>query len=470
MTDLQEDSVGTARRGVVGPTIVSVVWTVGVLLGMIKGLDPALGAVLLLGPLLVVAVVLHPYLPLYGVALTVSVVPYMHLTYTEIPLLLVLLSGSWAGVVLGRRPALRIGWLEWVMVLLALTAAISIGSHGWSLAALQEYGAWLAPTVFALPLTYAPTDVLQRFGRLFVLGTFVGAAAGIVLRVVDPFGVTLSRLAVVGYHGDGGNAQLVPSDNGNILRLTGLYVESNIAGLVLLTGLIFAVALFRGVPRIVLAGVIGTALTLTLSRSAIGTVVVAALLVLVMSRADRRLKRLILGSGVLALFLAFAIPIVRARLFESFGPNDTGSTARGQALQQFVSSVDGHWWTGIGWVREEFRESTVAATVNYVANAPLLTIYRGGLVIAIPFMIMLLAGVLRSLRVLRRGTTAGAVLGAGLIAMVVVALQLDFPVVTQAPATTVLAIFIGFVAHRSFDPPFDRFRERSIVEDQGHGG
>lgn len=467
MTDLQERrAVDRSRR--VRPTVISVVWTVGVLFAMVRGLDPAVGAVLLVAPLLVVLVLLHPYLPLYGVAVTVSVVPYMHLTYTEIPLLLVLLCGSWAGVVLGRRPALRVGWLEWVMILLAFTAAISIGSHGWSGAALQEYGAWIAPTVFALPLTYAPFDVLLRFGRILVVGTFIGAVAGIVLRVVDPFGVTLSKLAVVGYHGDGGNAQLVPADSGNILRLTGLYVESNIAGLVLLTGLIFAVALFRGVPRVVLAGVIGTALTLTLSRSAIGTVVVAAFLVLVVSRADRQLKRLIVGSGVLGVFLAFATPIIRARLFESFGPNDTGSTARSQALEQFVTSVDGHWWTGIGWVREEFRESAVAATVNYVANAPLLTIYRGGLVIAIPFVIMLLAAALRSARLLRRGTTTAAVLGAGLIAMVVVALQLDFPVVTQAPATTVLAIFIGFVAHRGFDP-----EPRTGVpstQEVGHGG
>lgn len=455
MSVLDETQDSTPTRSPLWPAVISGVYTVIVLVLLIRGLSPATGAVVMFGPLLAVLVLLHPRLMFYGLAFVTAFAPYIKVPYTPIPLILVFAAGGWLALVIGAKGTrIRIGWLEWTMGLLALCAFASLSTFGLSFAAFQEYGAWLAPTIVALLLTYVSGPVLLRFGRVFVWGAAAGAVVGAVLVALDPNGLYLAKLTVVGYSSSGDNGRLVPGLEGaNTLRLTSTYVEPNIAGLALLLGLILAVALFEGPRRIVLSVVIAAGLTLTLSRSAIGTIVVAAVLVLVTSKAARKVKIGILATGVVGVLVALLVPVVHQRLFNSFGAGDTGTNARVQAFQDFSNLVSGHWIFGLGWVRDEFREVTVGVTVNFVANTPLLTIYRGGLVTAIPFVILLIACLLRGWRVLRHGTTQGGILAAGLIAFILVALQLDFPVVTQSPATTVFAILIGFVAHPMFNPP-----------------
>lgn len=383
---------------------------------------------------------LHPRVTLGAFALVLACVPYADVPGTDVPLLLVLAVGVW--VALAFLPGVRFlpSWPEGLLLVLAGLAGLSVLATSTSREALLEYAAWLAVTAVAVPIRFLPDDARRSFVRVFVAGCALASLAGIALLRFDPAGLALGKLSFAGYSPYAANAQYVLGDEENALRLTGTYVEPNIAGLVLAVGLIAAVACFRGTWRVALVLVIGAGLTLTLSRSALATVAVAALLVALTGPVRRRLA--LLGAMVAAGAAALAVPVVRERLFNSFGPNDTGSLARELAFLDFRRSLEGHWWWGLGWDRDEFRDYAVGVSVNFVANTPLLTVYRGGAVLGGVAVLVLLLAVVRALLTLGRGWEP-AVLGAGVIGFCLVALQLDFPVVIQHPATAVFSVLLG---------------------------
>lgn len=382
----------------------------------------------------------HPRLLLCAFALVLALVPYADVPGTRIPVLLVLALGIWVALMFLPGVEFRPGWVEAGLLVWVAVAGLSMVATGVSTGALEEYAAWLAATAVVVPVRFLPPDVRLLVIRVFVFGCAVAAVIGIALLRFDPRGLFLSRLSFAGYDPEGGNAQLVLGTEENLLRLTGTFVEPNIAGLVLAVGLLLAVATTRGLWRVLLVVVIGAALLLTLSRAALATVAVAALVLVLTTPGRRRLA--VLAAGAVAAAGALAIPTVRERLLNSFGPNDTGSLARWLAIQDFPAQMEGNWWWGLGWAREEFRDFGVGVTVNYIANAPLLTVYRGGILVGLVAGVLLLAVLVRSLAATRR-SFHHAVLASGLVALCLVALQVDFPVVTQAPATAVFSFLLG---------------------------
>lgn len=416
--------------------------TVGFLVAVLAGpRQVSLGALLL--ALVAVAgwvTAVHPLAILRSFAVLLALLPYADVPGTEVPVLLVLCVGLWVALLFLPGVDLRPGWPEALLVLVAAVATLSVIATGPTPGALVEFVAWLAATSVLVPLRALPPAARATFIRSFVLAAAAAAVAGILLLVLDPQGQVLGRLWFVGYTPYAVNAQYVLGTEENALRLTGTFVEPNIAGLILTVGLLLAVATTRGTRRVLLAGVIGAALVLTLSRSALGTVVVAALLLILLSHGRRRAA--LLGAAVAAGLAALAVPTVRERLLNSFGPNDTGTLARQLAFQDFTQSLQGHWWWGLGWDREEYRDAMVGRAVNYVANAPLFTAYRGGMILAGLVTVVLLVVVVRSLLVARR-SFEDAVLGCGVVAFCLVALQLDFPVVIQHPATAVFSVLLG---------------------------
>ena len=383
---------------------------------------------------------IHPVMILRAFVLVLAVVPYLHVPRTGIPLLLVLALGIWVALLFLPGVDFRPGWPEALLGLLATVALLSVVATDVSFDAFVEYAAWLAATAVLVPLRFLPEEARKACIHTFVLGCAVASVIGIALLRIDPQGVLLSRLSFAGYDTLGDNAQLVPGTERNTLRLTGTYVEPNIAGLVLAAGVLLAVAYTRGVSRVVLTGLIGSALLLTLSRSAIGTVAVAFIVLVLLAGGRRRLP--LLGAGLAAGLGAMSIPVVRERIFNSFGPSDTGSVVRSLAFQDFPDTMEGHWWWGLGWAREEFRDPVVGRMVNFVANAPLLTIYRGGLLLGGVAVLLLLVLTVRSVVAARREFPE-AVLACGVLAFCLVALQLDFPAVIQPPATAVFSLLVG---------------------------
>lgn len=382
----------------------------------------------------------HPRVLFCLFALVLAVVPYADVPGSRVPVLLVLCVGIWVALMFVPDVQFRPGWVEVGLLVWAGVAGLSVVATGVSVASLEEYVAWLAATAIVVPLRFLPPDTRTPLIKAFVLGTALAALLGIALVVLDPRGEFLARLSFVGYDPVGGNAQRVLGTEENALRLTGTFVEPNIAGLVLAGGLLLAIASFRGFRRVALVAVIGAALLLTLSRSALATVAVA--LVILALASGRRQRLTVLAAGITVLVGALAIPIVRERLFNSFGPNDTGTQARWLAVQEFPATMEGHWWWGLGWAREEFRDFGVGVTVNYIANAPLLTYYRAGFLVGTVAVVLLVAVLVHSLSSLNR-SFPHVVLASGLVAFCLVALQLDFPVVTQAPATAVFSLLLG---------------------------
>ena len=433
---------GVRPRETITALAVSCALTVAVLVPFLRGSELS-RLVVVVGVVTAIAAwvtAVHPVMTVRAFALVLAVVPYLHVPSTGIPLLLVLSVGIWVALLFLPGLDFRPGWPEALLGLLAAVALLSVVATDVSADALVEYAAWLAATAVLVPLRFLPEPARTACIHTFVLGCAVAAMIGIALLRVDPQGVLLSRLSFAGYDTLGNNAQLVPGTEQNTLRLTGTYVEPNIAGLVLAAGVLLAVAYTRGVSRVVLTALIGTALLLTLSRSAIGTVAVAFIVLVLLAGGRRRIP--LIGAGLAAGLGAFAIPVVRERLFNSFGPSDTGSMVRSLAFQDFPDKMQGHWWWGLGWAREEFRDPVVGRMVNFVANAPLLTVYRGGVILGAVAILLLLVLTVRS-AVAARGEFPQAVLACGVLAFCLVALQLDFPAVIQPPATVVFSLLVG---------------------------
>jgi hypothetical protein len=80
--------------------------------------------------------------------------------------------------------------------------------------------------------------------------------------------------------------------------------------------------------------------------------------------------------------------------------------------------------------------------VNYVANGPLVTIYRGGAVLGLVAIVVLILLVVRSWAA-ARDSFGHAMVCCGVIAFVLVALQLDLPMVLAPPAVTTLSFLVA---------------------------
>ena len=392
------------------------------------------------------AATVHPLSIFAAFAAVLGFMPYLDVPGTTIPVLLVLAVGAWVALAFLPGVSFRPGTTELWLLVLAGTALLSVVATSVSRTSLEELAAWAAATAVVVPVRFLPAAARATMVRVFVLSAAAASVLGIVLVRIDPHGVILERLTIAGYGVGRTNVQRVGGTEDIATRLTGTFVEPNIAGLILVAGLLLAVAYFRGPLRVVLVAVIGAGLLLTLSRAAIATAVVAGVVLVLRTPGPRRIT--IVTSGFLAGLGALAIPSVLDRLRDSFGPSDTGTIARDLALKEFPRAMEAHWVWGLGWDRDEFRVASVGRVINYVANGPLVTIYRGGIVLGIVVVAVLIVLVVRSWFAARR-SFEDAVVCSGVIGVILVALQLDFPIVIQAPATAVFSFLIGL----SLAPP-----------------
>lgn len=386
------------------------------------------------------AATVHPMSVFIALAAVLGFVPYLDLPGANVPVLLVLSAGVWVALAFLPGAEFRPGGPELWLLVLAAAALLSVVATDLSVESMTELAAWLVATSIVIPVRFLPPAARTTMVRTFVISAAAAAALGIALVRFDPDGSALSKLSFAGYSLERARAQFVPGTEAITTRLTGTFVEPNIAGLVLAAAVMLAVAYFRGPVRIALVILIGGAVLLTLSRTALATVVVAGVVLVI--RAGGRRSLALIAAGAVAAVGTVAIASVRSRLLDSFGPSDLGSIARVQALQAFPEEMEGHWAWGLGWAREEFRDASVASTVNYVANGPLMTVYRGGMVLGILTLIVLIALVVRSW-ILAKHSFEDAVVGSAVIGFVLVALQLDFPIVLQTPATIVFSFIVG---------------------------
>lgn len=417
--------------------------------------DPFTGARMLALALVVLpwgvyVAVTRPMVVFGATALVLAFLPFGVLPGTSLPLVLMLGAGTCVAALLRPGKTGQGGLLGWAMVVLIVLSTISVMVTYTSSYDLIEFAKWLVASTAGLSLLRLSGEERQQFGRLFVYGSIASAVLGMFGVVFDQSGRYLAFLAPFGYLSGAESLRFVFGATEQSVRLTGTYIDPNAAGLFLFIALFLSVALLRG-PLLVLAFLtLLPALALTLSRAAIFSAVVALLLFLAMQnmRLGGRMKAVGLGAGAGAAL--FAVPDIQSRIFESFGSSDAGSTARAAALRDFPRHLEGHWFFGLGWGRIEFRDGEAAFLTNYVANAPLLTVYRGGLLTGLAFCAVLLIGVTIAFKTMRSREAGPGLVAAGFCGLVVVALQLDFPVVTIPPVTMVFSMFIAFLVPAGF--------------------
>jgi hypothetical protein len=385
---------------------------------------------------------MHPLAIFRAFAIVLGFVPFAYLPGTRIQIILILCLGIWVALAFLPDVHLRLGWPEYAVAVFLVVAALSVVVTGVSADAIKEYAAWAAPTAAVVPLRFLPADRAVRVVRTFVVSAGIAAGFGILLLIVDPTGALLGTLTFAGYRPDEFQARFVFGSNGATLRLAGTLVEPNVAGIVLAAAMMLALAYFSGAGRVMLVGLTGAAMLLTLSRTAVATAAVAGLLLL--ARVSGRQRLALAGVGLGAGLASLLIPTVRNRLLDSFGPSDSGTQARLLAFGDFPDVMAGHWLWGLGWVREEFREALVTFTVNPVANTVLITIYRAGLIVGLVGLVILVILIVRSWWAMR-GDFTDHVIGATVLAFCLVALQLDVPVAFQAPGTALFSFLVALL-------------------------
>ncbi|WP_256981057.1 MULTISPECIES: O-antigen ligase domain-containing protein [unclassified Rhodococcus (in: high G+C Gram-positive bacteria)] len=434
----------TQRAGAAAIVIVPVFVTFAMIVG---GTPAKLGAFALV--VLTVGAYIGLRHPLYlsrALAFSLGALPFGYVPGVHAPLVFALGIAVVLATVIHRTAVSRITWPELPMIALIAASALSIFATSGALVDYVEFGQWLVSTLVVVCLLRMQRDELALFGRIYVYAASAAAAFALVIFAVDPAGKLIRYLSIFGYGSEEESTRFVYSSTGAAtVRLAGTYVDPNAAGIGFVLALMLCVLLLRGYLRTALAALLFLSIVLTLSRAALFSVVFGVVLMLVFQQLRTRERLAIVGAFAAAFVGAIAVPTVRNRVFSSFGNEDAGSSARGDALVEFPGHMQGHWMFGLGWGRAEFKDPTVAFEVNYVANTPLLTIYRGGLVAGIAFVAILVVIAIVGYKLLRARQWEYGFYGGGMIGFSVVALQLDFPVVTIPATTMAFSVMYAFL-------------------------
>lgn len=365
----------------------------------------------------------------------------------SVSVLFLLCGAVWVGLLTSPRRWIAPTWADGLVLVLIVASAFSWIGHVPSGASTSDFVRWATVSSIIYPLRTLSRREIVTVGRWFVAGCSAAAVLGIGL-LASGNSTVFSSLGALGYDPEGFNDRLVVGPDGSLTpRLIATYIDPNIAGLVLGVGAILALALLRGWRRVAASGLLLLATALTLSRSVLGSMVVAGLVLVVFGGLAGRVRLRLALVGVAGALAALSLGAVRSRLTNSFDPSDIGTNARRDALADWADTMRGSWILGKGFGSAEFTDATIASTTNYVANAPFVAMYRGGLVVGLVFVVLLLVGLRMAWRMVRSDSFETAVVGAGFIGLTLVALQLDFPVVTLLPAIAVFMLLLAFMSH-----------------------
>lgn len=435
-----------ARSGVVAVLIAGPVAGVAAVLGGKLGLIGVVGAVgLVVGAYVGLR---HPMWLYYGLAVVVGFLPFGVIPLAPLPLYLVF-GGS---VVLAAliHPSAGMHWhpLERTLLVLVAVSAVSVVFTAVSLSDYVNYVKWALVTLAVVGLLRLSTENMRRVGIVFVVAAAFNALVG--LAIVASPGLPIRKaFSPFGYGIVDATTRYVYNADGveQSARLGGMWVEPNAAGIGLVAALTVALVVLEGWRRWAFAALLALALVVTLSRGVIVSVALGAVLVMIFHRMPERLRAAAALVGLAIAVAGAATPQVRNRLLQSFVGQDVSSSARQDALSAFPHQLAGHWFFGLGWARPEFKDGALAFQVNFVANAPLLTVYRGGVFAGLAFVAVLIAGMVVGWRLIMGRSLPRALAGGTFIGFSLVGLQLDHPVVATLPVTTTFSVLLAFLVH-----------------------
>jgi hypothetical protein len=397
----------------------------------------------------------HPLWLYWALAAILGGLPFAYLPGVHVPMYLLFAGGAILAAIIHPSERTKLSRLENAVLLLILASALSLVGTGLSIPGLLLFAKWAIAAGVTIALLRLSRENMATFGRIFVVAASANALAGIVMATVDQEQRLLRPFRIFGYGVGAGLrenlALFVYSDEGRsigkTMRLGGTWILPNSAGLALVIAIIMCLILFRGWTRVALTTIMTAALLLTLSRSMIFSVAVGLLLVLLFHSMRARDRQIAIGVAGLVAVGAFLTPAVRERLLSTFADNDVGREARTDALAEFPGKMAGHWLFGLGWDRPEFRSGQLAQSLNYVSNAPLLTVYRGGVITGLMFVAVLVIGCILAYRALRSDSLANAIFGGMFIGIAVVSANLQQSVVDMPQMTLTFAVLLAFMVY-----------------------
>lgn len=336
------------------------------------------------------------------------------------------------------------GWpAVWIIGL--LTAAVSFAATRGSFAADdQEFTKWVMATMAMPAIALAQSEMRYRAAQVFGIATTAGSVFAIAAWVLPNGNAFLGLLQLFGYARSADNVRYFILDGSSAgIRLTGSYVDPNIAGLFFVVGLACALVSFTGFKKWMLSSILIVGVALSLSRGAIlaCAISVVCFMIFANARFNRRLR-----ASVVLIVAALAIavfPTLQTRLSGTLGDEDIGSADRIEALNNFTDVMSGKWAFGLGWGRPEFRDAAASYSVNMVANAPLAVIYRAGIFAFVGYALLVILLSILALRLLRSAVVADQVIGAVVVGVLFV-IQTGYATVILAPVVSLFYLFAGF--------------------------
>lgn len=390
----------------------------------------------------------HPLWLYSGMAIAIGFMPFGYFPGVHVPLYLPFAAGAVLAAAVHPTDRKGLSPLEVTVLALVVTSGIAMLANAKNLVDYGEYIKWSIATLVIVALLKLSPDNMAKVGRCYVYAAAANAVFGILFVTVDRGNRLMKLFNPFGY-GRAETTRFVFSDEGQTkqIRLGGLWVDPNAAGIGLVVAFALALVLLSGHLRIIVGVILAAAIALSLSRAALFSVVVGIVLVFVFHTMRRRDRQIMIGLIGLAAVVAMLTPPVRNRLLMSFGSDDTGSSARMDALRAWPGQMAGHWVFGLGWGRREFKDGVYAFQLNFVANGPLITIYRAGIIVGTLFILMVLIGCYLSYRALRSDNFGEALYGGTFIGFSVVALQLDHPIVTTPQSTVAYSFFVAYLVY-----------------------
>jgi hypothetical protein len=405
----------------------------------------------------------HPLWLYWALAFTLAALPFGYFPGVHVPMYLALAFGVLLAALIHPSQRTGLSRLEKAVVALVVISGLTLVFGGITLPGMVEYGKWAMAMLMMVALMRLSPANMAKFGRIYVYTAAANAIYGIFVVVADPQQKSYRLLSIFGYGaGSDGSAlrYAFVNDQGVVasLRLGGTWVEPNSAGLSMLFALGIGVVVLSGWRRVAVSAIFLAAIPLTLSRAALATIVFGFVLVLLFHTMRSRDRILGLAALVLVPLAALAVPTVRSRIFSTLSSTDPGANDRARSLREFPTTMSGHWTTGLGWGRPEFKDGNLAFQLNYVSNAPLITVYRAGIFAGLAFVAILVIGCIIGYRALRSSSTPNAILGGLFISAAVLALQLDHTVASVPQPTMLFGILLAFLAStaQSSSSPPDR--------------
>ena len=457
--------VESARRSWILGTLLVLSAAVVAFGSLMVGTKPAFLVIVLL--LVVVGAYVglaHPTWFLWAFAAVLGFMPVAHLPGVHVPLTLAFAVAVILATAIHPIEVRSLTTMDWFVIVLIVVSGISMLATYVGFADIAQYVKWFTVTILVVALLRLPRLQLRTFGRVYVVAS---AACAIVAAGVLVYPGVMKPFKLFGY--DPSALRFVYHSGGATQRLAGTYIDPNAAGIGFFVALVMCVVLFEGRARNVLGVILALALLLTLSRAGLFSVIVGVVLMLVFQTMSNRKRLAIVGLGVATFAALAAVPQLRQRVFSSFGSQDEGSSARLDALKEYPSTVAGHWVFGKGWGLAEFIDPETSFTTNYVANAPLLAVYRGGILVGLAFVAMLIYGCYLGYQCLRSRRWEWGFYGGGFIGFSVVALQLDFSTITIPVSTADLSLLIVFLVYTSELARADSRTSTSTAEDGSLG-